>query len=414
MAQQLFFSRDTKMYLEFNGTVWELPVLDGFSFSQATNSSEITLNEMESAGGVSRRGRRMFNDSLAPAEWSFSTYVRPFTSAGSGAEAADTSAKVHAVEEVLWAAMAGADTYNAGVYKRGTENVLTPAASTMAVSFEQSNKSTMGTFNVYFVLGNDNEKVYKLKDAVVAEASVDFDIDGIATIGWSGNASEILDLTTNNSFNQASAPVNAEGLEVGDVWLDSDDSNKLYVCTNSTAGSEAFTPRISEAITNTGNFIRNRLTTLTVAPTPGSEGSGSLESSYLLTLTGGSVSFSNNITFITPEELGLVNTPIGHVTGTRSISGSFTCYLSKDDTSDDNSADLWEDLKGITGVVTNSFGLTFNIGGTSGTGLAITMPTCHIDIPTHSIEDVISLETTFNALPSTIGGADEVSLTYRP
>jgi hypothetical protein len=110
----------------------------------------------------------------------------------------------------------------------------------------------------------------------------------------------------------------------------------------------------------------------------------------------------------------LVNTPIGHVTGTRSISGSFTCYLSKDDTSDDNSADLWEDLKGITGVVTNSFGLTFNIGGTSGTGLAITMPTCHIDIPTHSIEDVISLETTFNALPSTIGGADEVSLTYRP
>jgi hypothetical protein len=253
MAQQLFFSRDTKMYLEFNGTVWELPVLDGFSFSQATNSSEITLNEMESAGGVSRRGRRMFNDSLAPAEWSFSTYVRPFTSAGSGAEAADTSAKVHAVEEVLWAAMAGADTYNAGVYKRGTENVLTPAASTMAVSFEQSNKSTMGTFNVYFVLGNDNEKVYKLKDAVVAEASVDFDIDGIATIGWSGNASEILDLTTNNSFNQASAPVNAEGLEVGDVWLDSDDSNKLYVCTNSTAGSEAFTPRISEAITNTGN-----------------------------------------------------------------------------------------------------------------------------------------------------------------
>lgn len=417
MAQQLFFSRDTKMYLEFDGTVWELPVLDGFSFSQATNSSEITLNEMESAGGVSRRGRRMFNDSLAPAEWSFSTYVRPFTSAGSGSEAADTSAKVHAVEEVLWAAMAGADTYNAGAYTRDSEAVLTPASSTMAVSFAQSNKSTMGTFNVYFVLGNDNRKVYKLKDSVVGEASVDFDIDGIATISWSGNASEIVDLTENNTFKQAAAPTNGDGLEVGDVWLDIDDNSKLYVCTDNTSGLEAFTSRVSEAIKDTGNFIRNRLTTLTVEPTnvdPDSDGINDLQSSYALTLTGGSVSFSNNITFITPEELGLVNTPIGHVTGTRSISGSFTCYLSKDTNSEDNSADLWEDLKSLTSAVTNSFALTFNIGGTSGTGLAISMPTCHIDIPTHSIEDVISLETSFNALPSTIGDADEVSLTYRP
>ena len=81
MAEQLYFSRDTKMFLEFDGTVWSIPVLDGFSFSQATNSTEVSLNEMESAGGVSRRGRRAFNDSLAPAEWSFSTYVRPFTAA---------------------------------------------------------------------------------------------------------------------------------------------------------------------------------------------------------------------------------------------------------------------------------------------------------------------------------------------
>ena len=82
MAQQLYFSRDSMMFLEFDSFVWEIPVLDGFSFSQATNSSEITLNEMESSAGVSRSGRRAFNDSLAPGEWSFSTYVRPFTAAG--------------------------------------------------------------------------------------------------------------------------------------------------------------------------------------------------------------------------------------------------------------------------------------------------------------------------------------------
>ena len=72
---------------------------------------------------------------------------------------------------------------------------------------------------------------------------------------------------------------------------------------------------------------------------------------------------SNNVTFITPEEIGLVNTPIGHVTGTRSVSGSMNCYLSKDTTVTTNSADLWEDLKSITTTVTNSFALDFKIGG---------------------------------------------------
>ena len=74
MANNLFFSRDTRVLVEADSAVWEIPVLDGFSFSQATNSSEISLNEMESTSGVSRRGRRMFNDSYAPAEWSFSTF----------------------------------------------------------------------------------------------------------------------------------------------------------------------------------------------------------------------------------------------------------------------------------------------------------------------------------------------------
>ena len=79
MADKLYFSRDTKLYVELTSNagvhqgVWEVPVLDGFSFSQATNQTEIGLNEMESTAGISRRGRRLFTDSLAPAEWSFST-----------------------------------------------------------------------------------------------------------------------------------------------------------------------------------------------------------------------------------------------------------------------------------------------------------------------------------------------------
>ena len=110
MANDLFFSRDTRVVVSDGTAYWEIPVLDGFSFSQATNTSEISLSEMSSAasGNKSRRGRRMFNDSYAPAEWSFSTYARPFKSVVNEAGGWDKSSiQAHAVEEVLWAALVG-------------------------------------------------------------------------------------------------------------------------------------------------------------------------------------------------------------------------------------------------------------------------------------------------------------------
>jgi len=371
MAQQLYFSRDTKVYIEIGSDVWEMPVLDGFSFSQATNVSEITLSEMEDSNRNSKRGKRAFNDSLAPAEWSFSTYVRPFISAGTGAGAADTAANHHAVEEVLWALMVGD-----AAYASSTFTGFTADTTDANITFANSNKSILGTANIYFVVGNANKKVYKLTGSVVNEAVLNFEIDGIATIDWSGLASEVVDDT-------------ASGLPTATIYEDTQ---------------------------ATDNFIRNRLTQLTIVPTtqdPDGDTILELEENYDLTLTGGSITISNNITYITPEELGKVNLPIGHVTGGRSVSGNFTCYLLKDTAGTNKSSDFFEDMKSITNVVTNSFALTFKVGGgTSTPRLELAMPTAHIDIPTHSIEDVIALETNFNALPSSIELTDEVALTY--
>ena len=381
MAQQLYFSRDTKVYIEIGSNVWELPVLDGFSFSQATNVSEITLSEMEDSNRNSKRGRRAFNDSLAPAEWNFTTYVRPFISAGTGAGAADTALNHHAVEEVLWALMVGDAAYDSSSFTGFTSDT-----TDLNISFANSNKSVLGTANMYFVVGNDNKKVYKLTGAVVNEATLNFEIDGIASIEWSGFAAEVVDDT-------------ATGLPTATIY---------------------------EKITATDNFIRNRLTQLTIRPTgldisgnvilnqdPDGDSVDELEASYDLTLTGGSVTISNNITYIIPEELGIVNIPIGHVTGGRNISGNFTCYLLRDTAATDKSTDFFEDMKSITNVVTNSFDLTFKVGGTTAPFLTLQTPTAHIDIPTHSIEDVIALETTFNALPSSIELTDELEITYK-
>lgn len=435
----MFFSRDTRVLLKQGTNVWEIPVLDGFSFSQATNSSEITLNEARGANDRSRRSRQMFNDSLAPAEWSFSTYIRPVKGVPGttkGWLTTGANADVHAVEEALWANFAANNSWTASgtltktfasggasgattvilnnvtgltvgdpvsgtgiaadtdisAINTGTKTVTLTNATTGQVSgnlafisdggwsggminntsnctinFQSSEVVELGTFDLFFVMGKAGaEQVYKCAGSVVNEATMEFDVDGIATINWSGFGSLISD-------EAATVP----------------------------------TITINEKITDTDNFIRNRLTTLAVTAAdddtfPGADSDGV----YNLTLTGGSVTFSNNITFLTPEDLGKVNVPLGHVTGTRAVGGSISCYLNN---ATGGSADLFESLIEATGKTVNSFNFVFTIGGAAaGPRLVVTMPRCHLEIPTHSIDDAISVETEFHALPLDIDPATTV------
>ena len=79
----------------------------------------------------------------------------------------------------------------------------------------------------------------------------------------------------------------------------------------------------------------------------------------------------------------------------------------------DSSADLFENIIEGTTTITNNFDLNFKIGGASGTPrIEMAMADCHLEVPAHSIDDVISLETNFHALPSTIDGTDELTIKY--
>jgi hypothetical protein len=42
----------------------------------------------------------------------------------------------------------------------------------------------------------------------------------------------------------------------------------------------------------------------------------------------------------------------------------------------------------------------------------MTLPTCHLEVPTHSIDDIVSLETTFHALPTSVDGTDEITMEF--
>lgn len=377
MANDLFFSRDTRVVVSDGTVYWEIPVLDGFSFSQATNTSEISLAEMSSAvsGNKSRRGRRMFNDSYAPAEWSFSTYARPFKSVADAAGGWDkNSAQAHAVEEVLWAALVGNGAFTLGGAGANSawsaDQGMANTASQLTIDFADADVASLKELDIYFIMGQgaynaDTHTVYKIEGCVVNSAGMDFDIEGITTINWSGFGKLITE--------QGSSP----------------------------------TANVTEGVSSTSNFIRNRLTTLAVTHAA----TGNFVATYNLTLTGGSLNFENNLTYITPETLGVINQPFKAVTGTLNIGGSFTCYLGNHS---GGSADLFEDLIESTSAITNDFNLVFNIGGTSAPNIQVTLPTCHLEVPTHSIEDIISLETTFHALPSTIDATDEATIIYNP
>lgn len=372
MAEQLYFSRDTKVYLEQGSNVWELLVLDGFSFSQATNTSEVTPQEMTDASGNSRRGRKVFTDSYAPAEWSFSTYIRPFLASAAAAEWEDTAANVnHCVEEMLWANFVAANAWTppSGGASAWSAGVTYGASGTGTIfDFDDSNKTLLGTFNLYFELNGDTDTVYKIANCVIGSATVNFDIDGIATIEWSGMGGTI---------SESTAPA----------------------------------VTVSEALTSTATYIRNRLTALTITAAdtvsfPGVSSNGV----YNLVLTGGSIAFENNISYLTPETLGIVNQPLGHVTGNRTVGGSFTAYLNADTGS---TAQLFNDIQAASTVVTNEFDLTFYVGGASGTPrVEFNLPQCHISIPTHDIGDVIGVSVDYAALPSTVSATDEATIKY--
>jgi len=416
------FSRDTKVFMKFHASadgtddaLYEIPVLDGYSFSQATNSSEITLSEAADSSGNSKRGRAMFNDSFAPAEWSFSTYMRPTTSAAADTWASNGhagSAKKFAIEGPLWGAMS-ATTYNLAA--GGTGAPTAASWEPNVFNFQNSNKVALGVFDLYFVLGaakdtatgvyttgTEGVSIYKISSCSIGSASIDFDIEGLAQIAWSGQGKKIKEVTQLSTGAGATSPA-VTGEEYSTKGL------------------------VNEGISSTSNYIRQKLTSLAIsfdlsdstgAPSGvASDGETQLgaDKTYSVVLTGGNITIENNLTYLTPETLGSVNQPLGHVMGTRSVSGNFTCYLNN---AADGSMDLLEDLHEADTVITNSFDMTFSIGGASAPKVAVAVPNCHLELPTHAIDDVIGVDVNFHALPADLSSAtasasaNEITVTY--
>ena len=386
-------SRTATGLFKGNGTdanTFRIGVLDGYSFSQGSEATDITINE---AGAAPNRGSKRFNDSLPPAEWSFGTYVRPFKHGANSWRAEGTH---DMCENILWAAIAGKD-ITGGSLTSLEQAAVTCDTSDADVTFVRSEHHELLKLTIYFALENTT---YRLNECQVNQAEIDFSIDGIAQITWSGNATTIDQVTT--AIEDPSKVLHAKPAGT-DTSVTTATYVEGYNYADSTGPDDA-------------NYLRNKLSTLTLAVDSaqggGSSSNGLDARTYDINITGGSITIANNVTYVTPETLGIVDKPIGSFTGARQISGSLTMYL---DTKSNGSNQLLTDLATATDLVTNSFNMDLFMGGGSSDTPVVQFDIgkAHLQVPTIEVADLISTTVEFSGHGTDLLTGDEMTVVYK-
>lgn len=357
---------------------FEIQVQDGFSFSQATTQETVTLNE---AGLAPVRGQRSFNTTLEPVDWSFSTYIRPKLEEGTVVNAAaDADDFVGCEESVLWNAIAGTGAIGAAGAGWVATAGLTPVST---VAFGNSNVHQLQRFGLLIVF---ESAAYAIDNCAVESATIDFGLDAIASIAWAGRGT---------TMRQLAATTDTDDLVNGEVDF-----------TGGLTGSA----KIRDV---NAKYITNKLSTMTLARTTFN---GQQAKNYTIALTGGSLTIANNLTYLTPANLGVVNAPVAQFTGTRAITATVNCYLR---TGTNESATLLSDL--LTMSTTddeNQFNCTVDLGGSANSNrVSLQMPFTMLGIPAINSEQVIS--TTITLMPQAgstsaydIANTNELSIKY--
>lgn len=337
----------------------EIQVLDGFSFSQNTTAETVTLTE---GGSAPVRGQRSFNTALEPVDFSMSTYMRP----------ADGGVNITCEESVLWNAMFATDPIG------GTNPAWAEGSVNATLTVANSNSHQLQKFGMIILIDGVS---YIIDNCALDSATVDFGLDAIAMVAWAGKGAILRQISGLTATSGATVTFGG-GL------------------TGTAKGKNASAP-----------FIANKLSTLSLAKEINGTGTA-----YTLAITGGSLTIANNLTYLTPANLGVVNRPFTYFTGTRAISGSLNCYLRAGAT---NSAGLLADmLAGSTTDVDPAFSVEIQVGGAANaTRVEFEMPAAVLTIPTVATEQVISTTINFTAQGSAssafeIGSANELEVRY--
>lgn len=340
---------------------FEVQVQDDLSWSQGTSTSTVELSE---AGATPDRGSAEFNDSLDPVDWNFSTYIRTYIKEydpdGTPDNGDEENHKL-TTDSILWQGLSSGSAYAPHTGSNG----VTTDETEMKVDFLDNAHHELLKLN-FFILA---DKVwYKIAGVQVGEAVLSNDITAIGATAWSGQGT---------SFER----------------LDSEPTDLINNATNIDCALSA-------------PYIKNKLTVIQVEDNDSN-------TVYKVPITGGSITISNNITYLTPSTLSCLDVPIGSFTGAFSVEGEFTAYL---DDQVGGTADLMDDL--VTArKVTNSFTVSVIMGGKYAAGApaaVLVLKNAQMRIPTPTTEDVLSVALGFKGIPSNFGSAvsDELVLGF--
>lgn len=332
----VFYTRNTNIYISkatnasANATnTVQLNVRD-FSYSQISRLSEVGRETLDP---LQERTTDPHIAAINPVNFTFSTYVLPTI---------DTN--VTSPEEYLWISL------------MGTDNVSSNTVQSI-IDFADGNVAELQNLTIWFDQPNQSEGNYRLDNAIVDSARVNFDINGIALIEWSGRA---LSMVEDN------------------------------------------TPPTSTDRTGLTNYIKNRPSTIAVNMNA---------VNYNLALTGGSIEINNGVNFYGRTRLGQTTTPEGHYTGNRRVSGSLDFYMHS---GTNESVDLFNTL--LTNISSDTYestylaGITINIGGLTNTPrLTITIPQAILELGRQDFRELISISIPFVAKEES---SNYLSITY--
>lgn len=420
----------------------EIQVLDGFAFSQNTNAETVTISE---AGGNPVRGQRAFNTSLAPVDFNFSNYIRPLNAGGA----------IACEESVLWNALfsdqaiSTANTVTVGGTLSGVTHAFSNTTNTSTITISGTGLTAVGIVVGEVVVLGGITAVTPTTELVHMNASARVvSISGTSIVLTLINSrTAVTTITTPASlrlFKSAWAPVTAAFSHVGSGGSDRNQLQKfgmifivdqvVYIVDNcalnqvtidfgldaiamgawagqgtvlrqfGTDGATAVAGTFGGALTGTftpkvttAQFITNKLSTVS-ARLVNAIGASPAGTQYGIALTGGSITISNNITYITPANLGIVNTPVTYYTGTRAISGTLNAYL-KTGTGVGGTGQLLADmLAAASSSVEPMVALQIAIGGgANSVRVILDMPGVVLTIPTVDVQQVVSTAISFTA-----------------
>lgn len=338
---RIFVSTVTTGFTKAN--TQEILVQDDVSWSQDSNSTDITLNE---AGPKPTRGSQRFNDSLNAAEWSFSTYILPYDDAG----------KQILPDYLLWHGLSTGAAVNLA-----SANGVFQNATNLVVNFKDNGYHELAMLNIY-ILTDSSWSV--IRNCQVGQAEVNVDIDDIGRVTWSGNGTRLETLSAQ--------PFDPKTIGIDDA---------LYAKIQS-------------------SYIKNKLTILKL------KNNATGGKTYNIPITGGSFTMNNNVTYLTPNIMSRVDVPIGSFTGSFELTGSLTAYMNDAaNGSIQLYKDLVSNLKAVNDFeVAIILGGEYD---TARPAAVLVAKHANLNIPSIETDDVLGVSIEFKAIPTQMDAGDE-------